>query len=439
MRTELCSSAGIYSPTFLNMRIATDESIQDIFSLSDQTAAALIHEYLHFLQDVTTVYGLRNIIMVVDFIKTVNMDQRGSASRSMKIPYQIDESKIRGATYNGPIQRLLAGTVIKISKGPIQRITKRFEKRELPPEIIDIEIIEIWVQKWDANKYDLGSHAILESMAYLVEQSMYPGVLPESDDFCYHAATLVGEFIYPEFAHDPLNLISLCDASLMYSNPGVIFYAMLNAMKDVSFHPTCYAEIYEFVLVRVQQSYGQLTHWDAILNNHTSTAIFQLNDYFTIDAFKINKEWIDFTLKNANRLRNAHVSLLTDLAIQGPIQTNNIFKTIYSMLGLPMVTNSRGQAWFATNAPNHANVRPEVLWVINQIYNIYINSANSVFKRCGLEQWCSETCNRREIEDYTDQRCYDNPWDRYKDRKELCAFSQVWRAWGMESDFNYTF
>ena len=129
MRTDLYSSAGIYSPTFLNMRIATEESMQDIFNLSDQTAAAFIHEYVHFLQDVTTIYGLRNIITVVDFIKTVNMDQRRSESRKMKIPYQIDRAKIRGAYYNGPIQRLLGGTVNEIPKSTIKNITKRIEKK----------------------------------------------------------------------------------------------------------------------------------------------------------------------------------------------------------------------------------------------------------------------------------------------------------------------
>lgn len=438
MRTNLYSSAGIYSPTFLNMRIATDEPMQDVFSLSPQTAAAFIHEYVHFLQDVTTVYGLRNIIMVVDFIKTVNMDQRESENRNMRIPYKIDETKIRGATYNGPIQRLMAGTVNKISKAPIQNIGKRIEKRELPPQTIDIEIIEVYLHQLNQVKYNLGSHAILESMAFLIEQSMYPGVLPESDDFCYHAATLVGEFVYPEFAQDQLSLISLCDASLMYSNPGAIFYAMLTIMKTENFYPASYAEIYEFVFVRVHESYAQLTHWDYILNNHTTTAVFQLKDYFTIDAFKNNKEWIDFTLKNANLLRNAYVPILIEMARKGPIGSNDIFKKIFSLLGMPMVSNSQGQAWFATNAPNQASVRPEILWVINQIYNIYVNSASSSFKRCGLEQWCSESCSAKGITDYTDQRCYDNPWDRYKDGTELCTFSQVWRAWGMDSEIPTT-
>lgn len=168
------------------------------------------------------------------------------------------------------------------------------------------------------------------------------------------------------------------------------------------------------------------------------TAISQLNDYFTIDQFENNKAWIDFTLRNANMLRNSEISFLTDMANGGPVRSNSIFKKTLAALGMPMVSNLQGQAWFATNAPNQANVRPEVLWVINQIYNIYINSSKSVFKRCGLEQWCSETCLSRGINDYTDQRCYDNPWDRNKDKNEFCTFSQVWRAWGMESEIPTT-
>ena len=139
----------------------------------------------------------------------------------------------------------------------------------MPPNDVEIEVTEVHFSGTGQIKYDLGSHAILESMAYLIEQSLYPGVLPESTDFCYHAAAAIGEFIYPEVAENRVNLIALCDAALMFSNPGLIFYAMLNAMKGEKFHPESYMEIYEFVFVRVQQSYGQLNQWDYILNNHT--------------------------------------------------------------------------------------------------------------------------------------------------------------------------
>lgn len=433
MRNELYSSAGIYAPTFFNMSIDTRESLQDILKLSPAAAAAFIHEYTHYLQDIATTYGLRNIIMVADFMKTVNMDQRESESRIMKIPYQIDKAKIRGAHYNGPIQRLLTGTINKVRNGEIQEITKRIEKKEVPPQIKDIEVVEIYFEKPYKVTFDLGSCAITESMAYLIEQSIYPGVLPKTDDFCYYAAASVGEFIYPEFANNPLNLIALCDASLMYGNPGAVFYDMLKKMKEEAFIPSSYVDIYHFVFASVQEAYALvIQHWNHIFNNHTQTAIFQLIDYFTIEAFEANKAWIEFTLLHANMLRNEDVSFLVKMVEGGPISGNPIFKNVFSRVGMPITSNSDGEAWFATNAPNQEKIRSEFLWVVNQIYNVYINSRS--LRRCGLEQWCREGCKTQGIEDYTDYRCFENPWDRHKDAKLLCPFSQVWRAWGMEAE-----
>ena len=98
--------------------------------------------------------------MVVDIIKTENMDQRKSETRNMKVPYQIDKAKIRGANYNGSIQRLLTGMVKKIPRSR-SGVTCHSEKYGL---------------------------------------FMSPKVLPERVNFCYHAATMIGEFLYPEFA-----------------------------------------------------------------------------------------------------------------------------------------------------------------------------------------------------------------------------------------------
>jgi hypothetical protein len=431
MRTELFSSAGIYAPTFLNIRIATNESLDNIFNLSPTASAAFIHEYVHFLQDITTVYGLRNIIMVVDKMKTVNLAQRESGSKVMKIPYEFNDFKFITASYNSSFQKIVNGTFDDTPKASIHSIIKRTEKIEFQQEA-EIEVIEVWL---GANKlkFDFGSHAVLESMAYLVEQSIYPSVIPEPTQFCYHAASMIAETIYPEFSEKRTNLIALCDASLMFANPGLVFHRMLHSMRAENFLPTTYMEIYEFVFVREQQSYAQLNYWDSILNNHTLTAISQLNDYFTIEEFDENKEWIEFTLNNANKFRHANISFFTELAEGGTLSANRTFEKLFALVGMPITTNSEGQAWFATNVSNQEKVRPEILWAVNQIYNLYGNSKNSRSKRCWLENWCQKTCDEKNITDYTDQRCYDNPWDRHLDGKELCTFSQVWRSWGMES------
>lgn len=66
------SSLGLYSSSFLKMYLNTDENLENIFALSDPTSAAFLHEYVHFLQDITTIYGLQNSVHVVQYIKYVS-------------------------------------------------------------------------------------------------------------------------------------------------------------------------------------------------------------------------------------------------------------------------------------------------------------------------------------------------------------------------------
>ena len=177
--SDLQSAIGLYSPTFLKMHIDCFEPLDSFENLSPRSAAAFLHEYVHFLQDITTTHGLRNIITIVDFMKSVNMVQRESSERTMPIPFKLPENKSLGAHYNGPIQRLHAGTTKPFSKGFVKEVTTRIEKRSVGYKIVDIEIVELEVGNHQANKYCFGSHAVLESMAYLIERQIYPNEIEE--------------------------------------------------------------------------------------------------------------------------------------------------------------------------------------------------------------------------------------------------------------------
>ena len=87
MREELQSALGLYSPSFFKMYIGVTEKMDDIFKLSVPASAAFLHEYVHFLQDITTIYGQKNIISAVDYIKTVNANQLKSGASELYIPY----------------------------------------------------------------------------------------------------------------------------------------------------------------------------------------------------------------------------------------------------------------------------------------------------------------------------------------------------------------
>jgi hypothetical protein len=437
MREELLSNLGHYAPSFLKMHISTRENLDNILGLSPRTSAAFIHEYVHFLQDITTIYGQKNIIIVVDYFKYVNMNQRNSTDRNLYIPYIPQQLRDPGAYYNGELQKLQTGNSKLIGDYWITDLTISNKTAQIGYNMEgNVEVVELSLTNSESSSevFKFGSHCIIESMAFHIEQLIYPNELEDPNDFCYKAALAVFKYINPELANDPLNIIALCDASLMYFNPGIVFYNTLVKMRYLGYSPNGPKDIYDFVHSNEVFKFWGLTRINEIFNNQTLTAISSLNDYFTSEVFAPNKDWINYTLRTANKIRNENWGFFVDLASEGALSVNTTFLQLFSAVGMPLVTNDLGNAFFASPVENQEIVRPDILWVINQIYNIYINASRSQIKRCMLESWCKNSCVQKHIADYTDYRCIVSPWERAKDKDNLCAFSQVWRSWGLEDE-----
>ena len=64
----LYTTKGIYINSFFNFKINTQNNIRmNQIKTPNPLSSVLIHEYLHYIQDVSTVYGLMNIDLI--FVK----------------------------------------------------------------------------------------------------------------------------------------------------------------------------------------------------------------------------------------------------------------------------------------------------------------------------------------------------------------------------------
>ena len=67
MDLELEATLGLYTTHFFKMHVETPSSLEDLSSLDPRAAGTFAHEYLHFLQDISTPFGLMNLSIVVNF------------------------------------------------------------------------------------------------------------------------------------------------------------------------------------------------------------------------------------------------------------------------------------------------------------------------------------------------------------------------------------
>ncbi|HHO0458687.1 TPA: hypothetical protein ACRR9F_002345 [Morganella morganii] len=85
---RLNKDLGFYIPAFFMMQVDTIKPIEGIIGTVDERTFS--HELIHFLQDITTTYGLINISRCIDFIKVQNSVLRNTNS-SVKLPLQGSE------------------------------------------------------------------------------------------------------------------------------------------------------------------------------------------------------------------------------------------------------------------------------------------------------------------------------------------------------------
>lgn len=440
MRTELFSALGFYTPSFFKIQIATDDKIGDIRHMSPEVAAAFFHEYVHYMQDMMTTYGLMNINHVVDFIKTVNVNQRASVERQLYIPYLLTEERDQITYFNSTLQKIYMGSTKSIQASSITGYSADSINVRVPGlgnSVLDKVVDQITLRGLDREyekfEYHFGSDAVMESMAYEMEQMLYPGILPDPPGLPYKAARYFSDHLIPGFSSDPLRIIALCDIAMMDFHPARTFHACLRAIIDHQLDYTDPYSLHKDLFNRIQGDFNGFNGNLEVFDYMSTSTAGQLSSYFTTGVFGQNKIWFDYLFTKAAIFRRQSTNIFLQLAASGPIATNEIFHTIYQALGQPVTVNSKNHAVYAIKNLDSSNIHPEMTWAINQIYNIFINSNKSKTCRCNMIEWCRSSCDHLGIEDYTDQRCWDNPWSRVEDT-ELCTFAQVWKSWGLENE-----
>lgn len=86
MRTELFRGAGYYDSNYFRIYVDTEDSFLDVTQVSEIGAAISLHEYIHYLQDITTTNGLFNIASEVDYVKLLNGKIRDTDA--FQVPYE---------------------------------------------------------------------------------------------------------------------------------------------------------------------------------------------------------------------------------------------------------------------------------------------------------------------------------------------------------------
>ena len=223
--------------------LGIDKRFFDGMKYSDFTneeMATLAHEYIHYLQDISTSNGL---LLFQHRAKLLQLNIALSQKETKVIlPFDLEYCGVQNAYAQSQLLAFFEGGSLDKKIHHIDKIV--VEEEELINEILENESDYKGRKKAQVNIYYdnrdiptmLGSRYIIESMAYLIERHCF-GAAERENEFPYNACEMVCREIYAKLLEHPECLVLLCELSLMSEDCGGYFYQLLVHLKatDIDF------------------------------------------------------------------------------------------------------------------------------------------------------------------------------------------------------------
>ncbi|GAB6392969.1 MAG: hypothetical protein MdMp014T_2342 [Treponematales bacterium] len=385
---ELRAINGRYFPSFFCIHADTEEKPECF--LNQNNIDTIIHEYIHFIQDVSTVYGLANTSNTFkDIFYFYNIEEI-----DIKLPYRFHlEEKTR------EINRDLFDIYLSHCEYSTIPLSARINILETNASELGIEgfpelkYYEIEFTKGNqSEKYYFGACAIMEGMAQLLEHHLYPNSKPKKTKWTvpYDLPEIVATHIYPIIGKCPAFLVALCDMSLMYYHPGEVFITILKIMKNNGFVPSSLYDIYNFVHNHLQMPGANFrTFWLETVN-HTLSDIKNL---VNIDNYLVARDWALESISYYYDKRKNDIAFIANLMLLPPSEAKiRLFSTITAKTSPIIYNNQMKIGVIAGNDMSDKEKGNLIYWYnLSKIYDyLFIHDRTD----CPFQSFCilSEKC-----------------------------------------------
>lgn len=415
-------NAGEYYPAFFEMKLNIDGEL-DLNTCSDMDFALFFHEYIHFLQDITTSYGLTRCYSYGEYINSVVNDIISRPKGSIHTPYLYEDNR----------DNIMLGEYLaKITLGDYDSYIDELNNvniewdtiNELPYDHEHLKSLKMPLLTAEGDvMLAIGATCLNESIAYIMQRTITADKGP-LEDYPYSAAEIIVNKVYPAFGENVLNVLALADCCLMFSNPGYIFFKMILQMKDKHYIPAKPHDIY-FHLKKAKIGIGE-TKTDPF---EQFTILIEdvrkkLKSYFYnpkhSNMHEPYHQWVDTILNFSKKLRLERPSFLLDMIYDGNARTNTTFVEIIHSIGTPLMRNKQ-QEYFSIKPSEQTGYSVEINKSVKQIYSI-LHDANF---QCELFPWCKNSGISPD-----EKVCLHRPWERCK-HNELCPTAMLWKNWGL--------
>lgn len=233
---------GEYHRAFAIMKLNGDYSNPENVTL--EMDSAYLHEYIHFIQDFGTCYGVNQLVdRLSRYLDMILQIQTDNYSGYLKLSDEADFVSSFFVFAAGDSVEDISDTIChKVNEIEILEEKEYYE--EDYPEYVDLFKPSVIVHYNHEKEFRFGGEAIAESMAYFFEKLFF-----NANDYEKSLPYNSCEIVYKEIVGTSCDsiqiMIALCYASLMSHFPGYTFYTIAKRIKDSKRIPKKMKEIFE--------------------------------------------------------------------------------------------------------------------------------------------------------------------------------------------------
>lgn len=311
---------------YFHIYVNSEIDSEDVSELDNVSKGTFMHEYLHYLQFISTVFGLSYGTIYNNYFSFCR--KCFSENESINIPLNILSEY---PELNQLLEKYknLKGTSsdLAIDISGIEISENEINNAKINNQAVYIKVFESGSN--EVHSFTFGYLCIIESMAHIFQSFFDPTI--EHPQIPYNAVQLICNHYLPSISNDNKLMFSICLCSLMFNNPGVGFFEIL---KLVKLNPHLDGQsLYKHMLVE-----------SAVNNNGVKKSLsalfkeFIVNYQSNIESAIGNKlTYFAEVFKNCKIECDSGESLVLKLLYDSDITSKESIEQLLNFYGLPLV------------------------------------------------------------------------------------------------------
>lgn len=415
---ELIERGSYYHTSFFQIFLQGQYN-ENLSLLSTTDLGLFVHEYIHYIQNIGTPWGIRSALL--EYIRISEVLQQLIDKDEIKIVYAPDYSEEYQSRHE--IWKLgegqdtfgdFVGKEIDLSK----EIEIRCERVDIQGNEYNKILLKLHLSDGSETEIRLGAKIIRESMAYMC-QCLFDEHYTLQNPIPYKIIECLCASKYKNIAGDKKKIIAICYIALFGIRPAELLVEYLS--KANSEPQITYLELYNECMI------------SKINNNGT---IYSVKDFFDvmIEEFqgileKFTKTDLPFFNNVFEQVRRSYDGnpLLAMLSIEKTSLTSEHIKNLVDYYGLPYIATTYGESAMGSLRPGKGHTASDI--VMLRAITLILDFITINYER----QFCPAykvECDGKAKDDY---ECTFKPWEGNE-----CVFTAALSLFGIDpSKFHF--